>query len=128
MEAGPCGPIEPLFEPVVAPEHFAVRGDETRRADDADLRRAGAFGLEPRLVGGALGPLERCRRIDAACGQQCAKRRAIADRQALAEFGKKNSARVSATRAASRLGCGKGSGRLSGTPMAPHVRSRSRHM
>src|ERR1700733_15782833 len=67
-EAGPCGPIEPLFEPVVAPEHFAVRGDETRRTDDADLRRAGAFGLEQRLVGGALGPLKRRRRIDAACG------------------------------------------------------------
>ena len=86
-------PIEPLFKPVVAPEHFAVCGHETRRADDSDLHRAGALGLEPRLVGLAFGALERRRGIDAACGPASAlKRRTIADRQALAEFGDKDAA------------------------------------
>ena len=40
------------------------------------------------------------RRIDAACGQQGAERRAIADRQALAEFGDKDPAREIGARVA----------------------------
>ena len=33
----PGRPIEPLFEPIVAPKDLAVLGDETGRADDANL-------------------------------------------------------------------------------------------
>src|SRR3984957_7472541 len=85
-------PIEPLFKPVVAPEDLAVWGHEPRRADDSHLPRAGALGLEPRLVRLAFGALERRRGIDAACGEQGAERRTIADRQALAELGDKDAA------------------------------------
>src|SRR6202046_3648764 len=87
------GPIEPLFEPVVAPEHLAVRSYETRRADDSDLGRAGAFGLETRLVGVALGALKCRGRFDAAFFQQRAEGCALADRQALTEFRDKDAAR-----------------------------------
>src|ERR1700722_3386759 len=90
-------PIEPLFKPVVAPEDLAVHGHETRRADDSDLHRAGALGLEPRLVRLAFGALERRRRIGATRGEQGAERRTIADRQALTELGDKDlSGKVSA--------------------------------
>ena len=79
-------PIEPLFEPIVAPEHLAVARDDRRRSDDADLRRPGALGLESRLVGVAFCPFKRGRGIDAACGEQRRERRPIGDRQAAAEF------------------------------------------
>src|ERR1700733_916874 len=87
------GPIEPLFEPVVAPEHLAVCGHETWRAEDSDLRRASALGLELRLDGVALGAFKCRDGHDAAFFQQRAERRTVADRQALTKFGDKDPSR-----------------------------------
>src|SRR5580658_4611665 len=56
----PRRPIEPLFEPVVAPEHLAVLGDKAGCADNANLGRASALRLQQGLVRVASGALERC--------------------------------------------------------------------
>src|ERR1700691_3934394 len=93
VDAGARSPIEPLFQPVVAPEHLGVCSHEARRADDSDLRRAGALGLEPRLVGVALGAFKCRDGLDAAFFQQRAQGCAVADRQALTEFRGKDPAR-----------------------------------
>ena len=132
-------PLQRAFQPVVAPEQFAVAGDEGRRAENPEPLRFVGLLTQALLVVVGLRGVEHRRRIAASSPARISPITAASSIRRPSANSARNTARqkvspqsspspTSATRAASRLFCGNGSGRRNGSARSAHSRSRSRHM
>ena len=137
----PFGPGQRRVQPVVAPEQFAVRRDEGRRAENPEpLRlvglRAQAHLVVVRLRGGQRRSRRRRRAPSGSRSASPGRRSGGLRRTARGTprcriprpIWRRPPGPTSAMRAASRLFCGNGSGRRNGSSRSAHSRSRSRHM
>src|SRR5262245_61936497 len=80
-------PTQRGFEPVVAPEQFAVRGRKARRAEHAEPLRLVGLRAQPRLARVRLRRCERTVRLGARSRQEVTDGVGIVDPATLAELG-----------------------------------------